>query len=252
MSFETVASFCLSSDSTEININLSPSIELDNRFYDNFLELTSYGYTNVFANIEEDLKTSSYWMINGVDYSNEIIINKGTLLDINQIIQKFNDYFNNLLILTLNSQTGYITLSFSTDVTSVNIVTNGSILTSQYIGLNNQTITEANPITSEKVPNISSFNYISILTNLATSNTYINDKYNNVIKTNIITTNSAAYSAFENVVLQSLYPHIYKINGLSVNNIVFKLVKQDSTDLTIISGSSTDFTVNFSIIRRLK
>lgn len=237
---------------TLINEDLSQMIALNpNKQY--FLMLYKYGFSNIFANITQNLviSPSNSWVINGSPIS-EVVITAPLVADITYLLEKIQAATNDLMILKINPY-GKVSITFDSSVSTVSISSADlGILATNYLGNFTSAISSPVETISPKVPIISPFNYMVLTCNLVGSSSYIKSSQNDkLIPTTAICNNSAALEPFEYVEYVSRTNVIFPIDSGNIQRIQFELLDENLNQLIPISGASVDFNVSFAIVELL-
>ena len=240
-SFKVLMNLMPKSNTTRIEVRLPTPLVL-NPSKNNYLQLYSYRYSNVFCNVLDDIVLSpgNSWLINGSPIV-EARIHKPALLSLEYIYEWLKTNTNNLIEAKINNY-GRCELSFDASVVSVSI-TNLGCLSTMFFGYFNQSITTVANQESPKMPSVSTYNNIVLTSSLVGSNTLMTDNDGNFVSSQGLVVNESDGSLGDTISWKSNFSILYPINGNQVSTIIFELRDDSNNQLTMLEESITDFNV---------
>ena len=235
------------SNTTRIEVRLPTPLTLDPS-KNNYVQLYSYRYSNVFCNVVEDIVLSpgSSWLINGSTVA-EAVIHKPALLSLESIYDWFKTNTNNMITPSINNY-GRCELTFDASVVSVNI-TNLGCLNTMFFGYFNQSITTVSTKESPQMPSVSNYNNIVLTCSLVGSNTLMTDNNGNFVSSQGLVINESDGSLGDTISWKSNFPILYPINGNQISTVIFELRDDNNEALTMLDKSITDFNVWAMIVQ---
>lgn len=248
MSYKVLYNFMCSSQTSEINIALPTNLNLNpNKTY--YLQLYNLSYSNVWANIKEDLYISpgNNWIIDSIPI-NQVVIPKGSLLSLETIYKMIQDATNDKLQLKINAY-AKLEINFN-GVSTVNIPsTSLGILNSMFCGYINTSITSPlNPVISPSSPKVSDFNKLILNCSFCNPSTFINYEDNSSVNTTTsILSISSQGQPFEYIEYVSRVALLYPININNIQFINITLRDEKNEKLLQVSNTNSDFYVWISI-----
>lgn len=248
-SYKVLMNLMPKSDTTRIEVKLPTPLTL-NPSKNNYLQLYSYRYSNVFCNILEDLVLSpgSTWNINGSPILESKIV-KPALMSLEYIYDWFKQNTNNLITPKINDY-GRCELTFDASVVSVSINSNNlGCLNTMFFGYFNSTISSPISIYSPQMPSVSSFNSIVLTCSLVGSNTMMTDTEGNFVSSQGLVVNESDGNLGETISWKSNFPILYPINGNQISNVIFELRDDGNNTLTMLDKSLSDFCVWAMIVQ---
>lgn len=235
MSYEVLYNFMLNSKTSKIDNILSTVLYLNpNETY--YLQIFNVSYSNVWANIKENLiiSPSNSWIIDGTPVS-EVIIPAGSLLSLNAIYTAIQEATNNLMMLNINAA-GLCEISFDSTVSTVSISSGDlGILNSMFCGYFDSSISSPILTTSPKMPSVSDFNKVLINCNLINSNTFLDR-----LQTNNLLCLSAQGEPYEYIDYVAKLPLLFPIKLDQIKQITFNLTDENGNELKQVSNTNSD------------
>ena len=235
------------SNTTRIEVRLPTPLTL-NPSKNNYLQLYSYRYSNVFCNITDDLIISpgSTWLLNGTPII-ETKIQAPALLSLEYLYDWIKSSTNDLMIAKINNY-GRCEITFDASVSTVSI-TNLGCLSTMYFGYFNQSITTNTAQESPKMPSVSNYNNIVLTCSLVGSNTLMTDNNGNFVSSQGLVINESDGSLGDTISWKSNFPILYPINGNQISTVIFELRDDNNESLTMLEESITDFNVWAMIVQ---
>lgn len=237
------------SNTTRIEVRLPTPLVL-NPSRNNYLQLYSYRYSNVFCNVINDiiLSPSNSWTINGSPIA-EAVIHKPALLSLESIYEWFKTNTGNLITPSINNY-GRCELTFDASVVSVNIpAADLACLSTMFFGYFNQAITTVSTKESPQMPSVSNYNNIVLTCSLVGSNTLMTDNNGNFVSSQGLVINESDGSLGDTISWKSNFPILYPINGNQISTVIFELRDDNNDPLTMLDKSISDFNVWAMIVQ---
>ena len=240
----------LSSKTSLIDVNLPTNLTFDpNKIY--YLQLYNLSYSNVWANIKQNLYISpgSSWILDGSPVP-EVIIPAGSLYSLETIYEKIKEATNDAIEISINDS-GKCVMIFN-GLTTIQInQTDLGILNTPYCGVFDQAITSVlTPVTSSQMASVSDFNKLLLNCNICNSSTYItyNDKVNTTTALLSVSSQGKPYEYIEYV---SRVPLLYPISLTNLQRIIISLKDENNNELTQVPQTNSDFYVWISINEKI-
>lgn len=239
--FKVLMNLMPKSNTTRIEVRLPTPLTL-NPSKNNYLQLYSYRYSNVFCNVIEDIVLSpgNSWLINGSPIL-ETKIKAPALLSLEYIYDWLKTNTNDLIIAKINNY-GRCELSFDVSVVSVSI-TNLGCLNTMFFGYFNSSITTVANVESPVMPSVSNYNNIVLTCSLVGSNTLMTDNEGNFVSSQGLVINESDGSLGDTISWKSNFSILYPINGNQISTVIFELRDDSNNQLIMLENSLTDFNV---------
>lgn len=273
-----VASFDLRDDSTKISQTIPQKLMLDPQ-KQHYLSLIQVNYSNIFVNVKNTL-TTNFSLRFGGELKNVNINFPPGIYEIEYILKKINEEmeissFMNLLgddplgvgkvcEFKIDGTIGRVVIepnmflfnTYSGTIQFYNTVSS-SVFNSPLLGLifdeniiwDHSFIEPPKRIIGTQQPSVSTYNKLSLSTNLISFKSYITEGQYIVQKSQLYSLPASA-SAFEFVTFTASIPLLYSISPgtYSLDRIEFILTDDSGNELDTVSGAKTDFGVYVQIL----
>lgn len=246
----------LLSDTFDIHYIFNNSIKLDNNKYNYFIQLLAVSFNNVDANIQKPFKVK--FKVDDTEHPETEFLEKG-IYTMAQIVEAFNDKFNDYMELKIKYSTGKISVvNKSSDYSLFVNLEGDTFFNSSILNFDAEQGEEIEPngtLEAKRMANIKDYNSYFLCSDNIGAYTYIgSERTNSLYSANVLYRfNSQSMAPLQNKDWVAMRELLYNINTDTLQDLSFYMTNEHGERLTKdkLLGT-TDFVITIKLVAKPK